>query len=122
MAEKFLVRTGWVVPGWLHRKADEARLLPVEKAFLVVEKSLRRLKQPVHPAQTPAEKIRLLITALPQVEEAAGVLLSEYHQSVYGQFEGDAGKAVQAARDIRKLTMQAWLQNLLNRSMERFTD
>jgi hypothetical protein len=80
------------------------------------------LKQPVILLKLLQEKIRLLITALPQVEEAAGVLLSEYHQSVYGQFEGDAGKAVQAARDIRKLTMQAWLQNLLNRSMERFTD
>ena len=122
LLEKLITGAGWKVPGWLQRKADEAKLSPMERAFLVVEHSLKRLKQPFSEAQTPAELVKLLVVAIPQLTESANILLEAYHQTIYGNHPVDEVQAIQAARSIKRIVFQTWLQNILNRSMERLTD
>ena len=94
----------------------------MERAFLVVEHSLKRLKQPFSEAQTPAELVKLLVVAIPQLTESANILLEAYHQTIYGNHPVDEVQAIQAARSIKRIVFQTWLQNILNRSMERLTE
>jgi transglutaminase-like putative cysteine protease len=102
-------------PGFLRRWASRARLEPVQRAYLQVDRALARLGVSPHVADTPAERMANLASALPLASEPASRLLAEYQSETYGQRFANVYAAREAGRSIRKLSWMAKVRQLVGR-------
>jgi hypothetical protein len=102
-------------PDCLRRWARLARLEPVERAYLQVDRALLRLGGSPAVADTPAERTAALASILPLASEPAYRLLSEYESETYSPRFCNVYTAKEAARSIRKLSWMAKLRRLVGR-------
>ena len=96
---KNLERRGVNPPSWLKLWADHLELSPMQRMFVRTGWMLRLLGEKSSQAQTPAERISLLTTAVPLVKSPAAVFLVEYQHEEYSTQAGDF-KLSQAAYQL----------------------
>jgi hypothetical protein len=102
-------------PRFLSRWATLARLEPMQRAYLQVDRALVRLGVSPAPADTPAERAATLAYILPLASGPAYRLLAEYHSAIYSPHRYNVHTAQEAARSIRKLSWTARLRRLVGR-------
>jgi transglutaminase-like putative cysteine protease len=113
-----IVRLGLRPPATLQRWAKLASLNPLERAYLELNRALRRLGTPALATDTPAERALRLGRQVPPLEPPGQALVEQYQAMVYSPHLGDERIAQQAGRDIRRLSWLAWLNRLLARWQE----
>jgi transglutaminase-like putative cysteine protease len=118
LLETGLRRLNLEPPGFLRRWAERARLEPVQRAYLQVDRALVRLGIPPAVADTPAERTAALISILPLASEPAYRLLAEYQSETYSPRFSNVYAAREAARSIRKLSWTAKLRRLWGRRLD----
>jgi transglutaminase-like putative cysteine protease len=111
--EKGLRKRNLSVPRWLHLWSQHASLTPFERAFTSLGQALWLLRQPVLPAQTPAERVDLLSETLPIASQPARTLLSEYERAEYSLYPADLPRARHAGSEVRRLAIKAFFRRLL---------
>jgi hypothetical protein len=115
MLETGMRRLNLEPPGLLHRWARRARLEPVQRAYLQVDRALVRLGASPALAATPAERTAALASILPVASEPADRLLEEYHSETYSPRFCNVHAAQEAARSIRQLSWMEKLRRLVRR-------
>jgi hypothetical protein len=104
-------------PGFIRRWARLARLEPVQRAYLQVDRALLRLGVSPEVADTASERTAALASVLPVATEPAYQLLAEYHSATYSPRFYKAHTAQEAARTIRRLSREAKLRRLIGREV-----
>ncbi len=117
-AESGLQRFGIRPPAFLRRWARYARLTPLMRSYMEINRALSRLGKPPAIHFTPAERAGSLSSLLPQVAPQTASLLNEYQSTMYGRVPGDDQTAHQAASVIRKVSYLARLRSLFSRFQE----
>ncbi len=113
--EKTFIRMGLKPPRFLQRWAQYARLSPVTKSYMEINRALNLLGNPPAIDKTPAERAVALIQLVPATTEPTRNLISEYQYSIYSTRTGDEEAANRAGKEIRKLSYMALLQRLIAR-------
>lgn len=113
--ERSFVRIGLKPPRFLQRWAQYARLSPVSKSYLEINRALSRLGNPPAIKDTPAERAVSLVQLVPATTEPTRNLLSEYQFSMYSTRQADEQAAQEAGKEIRKLSYLALLQRFISR-------
>ena len=111
--ETALLRLGIQPPQKIHRWAIRAALPPLSKSYLEINLALTRLGEPPRPTQTPAERADHLGAILPPAQEPARRLLEEYQIATFSEQNADYKSARAAGLEIRKLSINAFLLNLI---------
>jgi transglutaminase-like putative cysteine protease len=115
MLETGMRKIGLQPPAFLKEWAFMARLSPLARAYHEINRALSRLGSRPNPNFTPAERAASLGQLVPQAAPPADRLLDEYQLTVYGQnYSPDLVVAQQAGKEIRSLSLRAWLQQLIN--------
>ncbi len=112
LLERSLNKGGKTVPGWLQRWSRLAQMSAAEKAYRQVGRALKMLGKPLNPAQTPAERAHALLEMLPEAEAPLQEIVNEYTLDQFSNHIINEERARKAARQIRKLTWNTWLQKL----------
>jgi transglutaminase-like putative cysteine protease len=121
--ESRMRRMGLKPPRFLERWARRAALPILTRAYLEVNRALKRLGKPPLVADTPIERVDQLGRILPTVKKPASFLLDEYLTQTYSARPSDGAlKAQQAGRQIRSLSWQAWLKHKLERVLAPLRD
>ncbi|MDD5369918.1 MAG: transglutaminase domain-containing protein [Anaerolineaceae bacterium] len=115
LAEKNLRRRGITVPAWLHRWARRSLFSPLERAYGVINTSLRLLGRSPKSSETPSERAANLGMLLPVAAESVRVVLDEYQQAQYSQYPGDFNRAREASRAVRWMAWRAYLNKIFDR-------
>jgi hypothetical protein len=115
LAEKSLRRRGITVPAWLHRWARRSLFSPLERAYGVINTSLRLLGKSPKPSETPSERAANLGSVLPTAAEPARIVLDEYQQAQYSQYPGNFNRAKEASRSVRWMAWRAYLRKVFDR-------
>ncbi len=102
-------------PAFLRQWAIYTRLTPVGRAYIEVNRALRRLHALPTPDVTPAERATILTNLIPKTAEPVNTLLSEYHHGIYSSHPADSSKAKSASREIRKLSYMALFARWMDR-------
>jgi hypothetical protein len=109
-------------PGFLTQWALYARLNPVGRAYIEINRALRRLGVLPTPDATPAERATILTRLVPNTAAPVDNLLSEYQRGIYSSHPADSDTAKTASKEIRKLSYKAlyarWMDRL-GRSISR---
>jgi hypothetical protein len=111
--ERTLAIRGFEIPTWIRHWADRVRMTPIEKAYSRMNQALRRLGEPPPASATPGERALAVGELLPRAEYSAGILVTEYEHEIYSTEGGDADKAQDASKAIRKFSWEAVLNRLL---------
>jgi transglutaminase-like putative cysteine protease len=113
---------GFLPPEFLRQWALYARLTPVGRSYIEINRALRRMGTRPTPDATPAERATILTGLIPKSAVPVTNLLSEYHRGIYSSHPVDTKTARLASREIRKLSYQAlfarWMDRL-GRSVRR---
>lgn len=118
--EKSFRRFGLQPPQFLQGWAFVAGLSPLQRAYLELNRALRRLGKPPALHHTPAERAETLGSALPPAQPPASALIREYHAATYSPApNGDMDEAVQAGWEIRLLSYKAILRRIFTEPGER---
>jgi transglutaminase-like putative cysteine protease len=115
LLERGVLRIGWRPPAVLRRWATRALLEPLDRAYLELDRALRRLGASPTPADTPAERAAALTQVLPLASEPTYRLVTEYQAARYSPHHSSLFQAQRAARSIRKLSWMAKLRRLFGR-------
>ena len=115
LIESALVRVGLRPPSFVKRWAVQAALPPLSKAYLEINKALTRLGKEPPITQTPAERASTLGNILNPARKPAEELVHEYEGEIFGKQRANLDLAIQSARDIRSLSMRAFIRKLINR-------
>jgi len=110
--ERSLRKRNMAVPRWLLLWSQYASLTPFELAFTSLGQALWLLRQPVLPAQTPAERVNLLAETLPGAGLPAKALLKEYERAEYSSHFADLPRARYASAQVRQLALRAFIRRL----------
>jgi transglutaminase-like putative cysteine protease len=111
--ENNIRRLGFQPPRFLQNWAFIAGLSPLQKAYLELNRALRRLGKPPAQHDTPAERAAVLSSELPPAQPPTSTLLREYHAATYSPSpNGDLEGAARAGSEIRLLSYKAWLRRL----------
>ena len=115
-----LVETGFLKlnfepPRIVIRWARQANLPPLAKAYMEINRALKRLGHPAEINATPAERAAQLAALLPTLEKPVQNLRDEYHISAYGPEEGNLKIAKEASRAIKNNSYWSWFRELLAR-------
>lgn len=114
--ERLYFRLGLQPPALVRHWARRATLTPLAKAYLAINDSLQRIGQTPPPALTPQERADLLGQHLPPAAEPAQLLTREYIRNTYSRAsQADLSAAQASARQINRLSWQAWLRRRLER-------
>jgi transglutaminase-like putative cysteine protease len=116
--ERGLLQFGIRPPRFLSRWAEYVRLPSLSRSYMQVNHALNRLGQSPELHETPAERVGQLTQVLPSAGSPARVLLGEYEMVTYSQHAADESAALQAGKEIRKLSYLAILRRLLSRFQE----
>ncbi len=110
LLERAVRNLGWTPPVYVRRWAHRARLSPLEKAYIELDRALLRLGAPPGSADTPAERAADLGAILPEASQAVIRLALAYQGATYGPHRRSVYQAQEAARDIRWLSWEAKLR------------
>jgi hypothetical protein len=102
------------LPGWLDRWMYLSTLNPIEKSFMVIYQSLKRLNVKYPASLTPARAAALLEQILPEAAPVIRTLLMEHQRSVFGRETGDSLKAGNSERAIRLISLKALFRRYWN--------
>jgi transglutaminase-like putative cysteine protease len=116
--ERSLRRLGIQPPGFIIQWANIARLTPLPRAYLEVNRALRRLGRKPGIQDTPAERVQKLVKILPPAYEPAVILLNEYQTEIYSSRRADIEVARDASGKVRKLSYLALIKTVLSRFQE----
>jgi transglutaminase-like putative cysteine protease len=116
--ESGLERVGIQSPKILLRWARIARLSPLSRAYLELNRALSRLGKPPVISDTPSERAGDLVQLLPVSENPVQAVIIPYQNSIYGDQSEDIEAAQQAGKEIRKISYFAKLQRFLSRFQE----
>jgi transglutaminase-like putative cysteine protease len=116
--ESGLERVGIQSPKFLLRWARFARLSPLSRAYLELNRALSRLGKPPLISDTPSERADDLVQLLPVSENPVQTVIIPYQNSIYGDQSEDIEAAQQAGKEIRKISYFAKLQRFLSRFQE----
>ena len=105
-------KRGKSVPAWLQRWSRIAQMSPAERAYRQLGRALKLLGKPLNRSQTPAERAQTLLDLLPDAKEPIHDIVHEYTLDQFSNHITNEEHAKKAARQIRKLAFNAWLQNL----------
>ena len=111
--ERGIRRLGLRPPSFLLLWAHYISLPPLSRAYLEINRALKRLGKAPTLEATPAERASVLVQILPEAAQPIQKLLSEYHTAAYSPFSADYDSARQAGQEIRRLSYLALLQRLL---------
>jgi len=109
--EEKIIERGFTSPAIISQWAHFTTLTPMEKIFSRINLTLSLLRRKVEPGATPAERLDLLVDAVPENREPANVLLHEYQTEEYSSKRGDLEQARTAQRTILRQTAK----NLIRR-------
>jgi transglutaminase-like putative cysteine protease len=115
-----LERNSIRVPGWLVRWAALAAEPPIQRAFNVIHRSLKRLGKAAQPAHTPLEASLTLVGILPAAKSEITSLQIEYQKFMYSQEPADAARAQRDSLEIQQQTNRAVLYNRLREIRGKF--
>jgi hypothetical protein len=119
LMENIFIRVGIRPPRILQLWARWAKLPPLSKAYLEINRALARLgKEPVV-NDTPAERADNLGMILPEAQPPANALVHEYQIATFSRQSANVAAAVSAGRQIRGLSIKAYLQRILARLQQR---
>jgi transglutaminase-like putative cysteine protease len=116
--ETGLLRIGIQPPRILRRWVHYATLSPLARAYLELNRALRRLGSSPKPNETPAERASVLSRLLPAADNSIQILLAEYQSATYGPISGDIQAARLAGIEIRNLSFLEMLKRLFSRFQE----
>ncbi len=111
-------RAGVKSPEILKRWAHYARLSPLSKAYLEVNRALSRLGIIPGVSTTPSERADHLVQLLPVSEKPVRAIIIPYQNSMYGQQVEEPEAAQKAGREIRNISFFAKLQRFFSRFQE----
>ena len=114
LLESTFRRAGIRPPKALRRWFQLATLSPINKAYQEVNNALIRLGSRPALHHTPAERVQALVELLPEANEPAGRLLTEYQTSTYSLQSADLTSARQSGVLIRKLSLRAAFQRFVS--------
>lgn len=112
------LRFGLQPPDILRRWVRYATLSPLAKAYMELNRALRRLGARPKPYDTPAERATSLRQLLPAAQDHIQILVTEYQASTYGPLSGDTETAKRAGAIIRNQSILALLKRFLARFQE----
>lgn len=112
LLERGLRKRGEPVPSWIRRWSRIAQMSVAEKAYRQVSLAIQMLGQPLNRAQTPAERAQSLLALLPEATEPVQDIVNEYTLDQFSNHIINEERAKTAARQIRKMTLNAWFQKL----------
>jgi transglutaminase-like putative cysteine protease len=116
--EQSLSRLGLRTPTYLRNWVFITGLPPLGRAYLEINRSLKRLGKETKIQETPAERANALIEILPAAKAPNQKLLNEYQAGLYSQHEADPEAARQASIDIRKYSYLEIVKRFLARFQE----
>jgi hypothetical protein len=102
-------------PEFLRQWAIYARLTPVGRSYIEINRALRRLGALPSPDITPAERATILTNMIPMAADPVDSLLSEYQRGLYSSHPADSSKARLASRKIRKLSYMTLFARWMDR-------
>jgi len=111
-------RNGGQAPTWIIRWARWNALLPIERSFETINRSLRLLGEAPAVFHTPAERAAALTQKLPQAESEIATLTEQHQASLFTSQPGNPGEARRASLRIWLYTIQVIAQNFFNRPTE----
>ncbi len=100
--ERSLRAIGLKPPDIVRRWAKYASLPSTSRAYLEINRALKRLGHPASPADTPAERAFSLIKLLPRIEVYIRDLLAAYHAIAYSNGRQRLLNAARVGKEIRK--------------------
>lgn len=103
-------------PAWLDRWVLWLQMSPIEQSFHAVNQGLNWLGSPQPIYATPAERAAALRQILPEVDPDIQSLVTELHAYLFSSRAGDTGKALQAARRVRRQALRRRLSRLFSRN------
>lgn len=107
LAERAFLRAGLRPPRFISRLALQASLPPLSKAYLEINRALRRFGNEPAATSTPAERALVLTAIFPPAEKPASSLVFEYERATFGGQNADLLVAQQAATELRKISIRA---------------
>jgi len=113
-----LNRLGIITPDFIHNWVFITGLPPLGRAYLEINRSLKRLGKETAIQETPAERANALIGILPIAQEPTNRLLYEYQAETYSQHEANPEAARQASMEIRKFSYWEIVKRFLARFQE----
>jgi len=116
--EHGLRRLGIQPPRFLRDWAYAAGLPPLSRAYLKVNRSLKRLGMETRIQDTPAERVSTLVEALPPASDPAHSLLHEYQTGTYSPHQANTEIAQSASGMVRKLSNIAIIKRIFSRFQE----
>lgn len=99
-------------PGFLSKWSRYAKLSPIEKSYLEINRALRRVGVQPELSLTPGERVFLLNREVPDLMETAQLLLQEYQKNIYSTQRPDLSRIRPAAALIRKMSRQIMFNRL----------
>jgi hypothetical protein len=115
LMEKVFARIGVHPPAFIKAWASFARLPRLTKAYHEINRALARLGRQPKPTATPLERAASLGALAPVAQEPAYALVEEYQIETFSPRPADLSRAEEAAKTVRKLSYQAFMQRLLAR-------
>jgi transglutaminase-like putative cysteine protease len=116
--EQSLSRLGLRTPTFLRNWVFITGLPPLGRAYLEINRSLKRLGKKTKIQETPAERANALIEILPAAKAPTQKLLNEYQAGLYSQHEADPEVARQASIELRKYSYLEIVKRFLARFQE----
>lgn len=116
--ESGLLRVGIQPPAILRRWVHYATLSLLARAYLELNRALKRLGAAPKPNETPAERASVLRRLLPVADKSIQVLLAEYQSATYGPISGNVQAARLAGVEIRNLSFLEIIKRFFSRFQE----
>jgi transglutaminase-like putative cysteine protease len=113
--ERGLRKIGLKPPPLLRRWVYFSSLPPVARAYMEINRALKRIGYPAGAHDTPSERAAALSNLLPEIEPQVQFLLERYQLSIYSPHIPDIENVRQYGLEIRSLSYRVMLQNLLQK-------
>jgi transglutaminase-like putative cysteine protease len=113
--ERGLRAIGFQPPEFLRQWALYARLNPVGRSYIEINRALRRLGAKPTLDATPTERATLLTSLIPNMAVPVNSLLTEYQLGLYSRHPVDPKTARLASRKIRQLSYMAIFSRWMDR-------
>jgi hypothetical protein len=109
-----LEKRGLNPPSWLRNWSRHLELSPMQRMFARVNWMLFLLGRKSELAQTPAERIGMLVQAEPRVQAPANDFLEEYQSEEYSPYQADFEKASKAHRQMWRIVTLGALRRIFS--------
>jgi transglutaminase-like putative cysteine protease len=115
LLENTFIRLRIKPPRAIRLWASQARLPPLSKAYMEINRSLKLFGRPPESTHTPNERATALGRILPPAEKPARDLVAEYQLGTFSRQPADLKLALDSAAAIRRISLQAYLKRLLEK-------